>query len=234
MDITDFKAEFSFSDTAITPATISRVMGYEHDDAPEPVLILIKEAISNIYAISDIRAEYKIFDSIALNNKEKTLNISDICFNLKSIIFKQIKESTAMAQFICTAGRSLEELIRSAKKENDILLEYVYDMIGSEIAEAAANKMEEHLREAAQAEGLNISMRFSPGYCGWEVQEQKKLFSFFPDNFCGITLSGSSFMSPVKSVSGIIGIGSCQYKSVYQCHICNDKYCIYRNKNKNM
>jgi|WetSurMetagenome_2_1015567.scaffolds.fasta_scaffold22683_3 hypothetical protein len=234
MNITDFKAEFSFSDTLITPATISRVMGYEHDDAPEPVLILINEAISNISSINDIRAEYKIFDSIELNNKEKALYISDVCFNLKSIIFKQIKESTAVALFICTAGRSLEELIRSAKKENDLLLEYVYDIIGSEIAEAAASRMEENLRSVKNNEGLNISMRFSPGYCGWEVQEQKKLFSFFPDNFCGITLSESSFMSPVKSVSGIAGIGACQYKTIYQCHICNDKYCIYRNKNKPM
>ncbi|MCK7538940.1 MAG: hypothetical protein MZV63_52410 [Marinilabiliales bacterium] len=47
-----------------------------------------------------------------------------------------------------------------------------------------------------------ITNRFSPGYCGWDVAEQHKLFSFFKDNFCGITLTESALMNPVKSVSG--------------------------------
>jgi hypothetical protein len=217
-------------DMGITPEAISRVMGYKHNDTPEPVLILIKEAISKITGFNDIRAEYKIFDNILFNSTDKSITISEKPFILNNIIYNQVKKSTAVALFICTAGKSTDALIRSAKEEKDLLLEYIYDVVGSEIAEAAASKMEDHLREIAQAEGMNISMRFSPGYCGWGLQEQKQLFSFFPDNFCGITLSASSFMSPVKSVSGIIGIGSCQYKSVYQCHICNDRNCIYRNK----
>jgi len=230
MNITDFKKEFTVSDMGITPEAISRVMGYKHNDTPEPVLILIKEAISKISGFNDIRAEYKVFDNISFNSDDKSILISGKSFSLNSIIYNQVKRSTAAALFICTAGKSSDALIRSAKEENDLLLEYIYDVIGSEIAEAAASEMEEHLREAAKAGGLNISMRFSPGYCGWGLQDQKQLFSFFPGNFCGITLSASSFMSPVKSVSGIIGIGSCQYKSVYQCHICNDRNCIYRNK----
>ena len=230
MDITHFKKEFTVSDMGITPEAISRVMGYKNNDTPEPVLILIKEAISKIAGFGDIRAEYKIFESITFNNTDKSILISGKAFNLSNIIYNQVKKSSAAALFICTAGKSTDALIRSAKEEKDLLLEYIYDVIGSEIAEAAAAEMEEHLREASKNEGLNISMRFSPGYCGWMLQEQKQLFSFFPDNFCGITLTASSFMSPVKSVSGIIGIGSCQYKSVYQCHICNDRNCIYRNK----
>jgi len=68
---------------------------------------------------------------------------------------------------------------------------------------------------------------FSPGYCNWSMAEQQKLFSLLPPGFCGIQLSPSSLMHPIKSVSGIIGIGtSCKQKG-YQCEWCNDKDCIY-------
>jgi hypothetical protein len=234
MEIPDFKAEFNVADMVITTEEICRVMGYIHDDTPEPVISLINDAIAKVSAFNDIRAEYKVFDRITFNDQDKSISISGRIFYPKRIIFNQLRNSAEVALFICTAGKSVDSLIRNAKKENDLLLEYVYDVIGSEIAEATASRAEMHLREISNIEGMNISMRFSPGYCGWDLQEQKKLFDFFPDNFCNITLSESSFMSPVKSVSGIIGIGSCQYKTTYQCRICDDKYCIYRNKKMQM
>ena len=61
-------------------------------------------------------------------------------------------------------------------------------------------KKQEHL-------ALNSTNRYSPGYCGWHVSEQHKFFAFLPQNYCGIELSDSALMKPVKSVSAIIGIG---------------------------
>ena len=112
----------------------------------------------------------------------------------------------------------------------DLLKGYVYDVIGSEVVEAAADMMQEELKVEAAARGKNITNRFSPGYCGWDVAEQHKLFSFFRDNFCGITLTGSALMNPIKSVSGLIGIGENVKYAPYQCHLCDDRNCIYRNR----
>jgi len=39
-------------------------------------------------------------------------------------------------------------------------------------------------------------------------------------------------MKPVKSVSGIIGIGRDVKYAPYQCHACEDKNCIYRNRKR--
>jgi len=90
--------------------------------------------------------------------------------------------------------------------------------------------MQEELRKEVAVRGMKITNRFSPGYCGWDVAEQHKLFTFFKDNFCGITLTDSALMNPVKSVSGVIGIGSNVRFSEYKCKLCGDKNCIYRNK----
>ena len=68
-------------------------------------------------------------------------------------------------------------------EEGDLLRGYVYDVIGSEVVENAADMMQEELKAEAAAHGKKITNRFSPGYCGWDVAEQHKLFSFFQGQF---------------------------------------------------
>ena len=78
-----------------------------------------------------------------------------------------------------------------------------------------------------QKSGLKISDSFSPGYCEWSVAEQQELFALLPENFCGVSLSESSLMWPIKSVSGMVAIGSDMEHKGYQCYWCTDKDCIY-------
>lgn len=205
-------------------------MGYETGTAPEPVSILINEVTEELLPTSDIRAEYRVFKEISLSGVNKSLQVEGITFNIKPIIYRQIKEAEEVALFICTAGPVVGEMSRQSMKDGDLLRGYVYDVIGTEIVEAAADRMQEEMRKSMAALGKEITNRFSPGYCGWDVAEQHKLFSFFKDNFCGITLTESALMNPVKSVSGIIGIGRNVRYMPYQCKLCDDKNCIYRNK----
>ena len=113
-------------------------------------------------------------------------------------------------------------------KERDLLKGYIYDVVGSEIVEAAADLMQESLEKAMIAAGKKITNRYSPGYCGWDVAEQHKLFQLLPDNFCRIRLTESALMDPVKSVSGLIGIGANVRMNPYTCSLCDLKDCIYR------
>ena len=48
------------------------------------------------------------------------------------------------------------------------------------------------------------------------------------DNFCGITLTESALMVPMKSVSGIIGVGKTVQRVDYTCDLCGMKDCTYR------
>ncbi|MDQ1332451.1 MAG: hypothetical protein QG576_485, partial [Bacteroidota bacterium] len=134
-----------------------------------------------------------------------------------------IREAGSMAIFLCTAGK--EPGVRSSKsmKEGDLLRGYVYDTVGSELVEAAADLMQYDLENEMIKSGKKITNRFSPGYCGWDVAEQKKLFQLVQDNYCGIRLTSSSLMDPVKSVSGIIGIGENVDRNPYTCSLCDMK-----------
>ncbi len=210
--------------------TLARVMGYLPGTAPEPVTDLITGLSEELLTAGEARAEYIIFNQVCLDAVNRTAEVEGIIFNVKPVVFSQLRHAESAALFICTAGREVGERSRKSMKEGDLLRGYIYDVIGSEIAESAADNMQLSLRAATSATGMNITNRFSPGYCGWDVAEQHKLFSFFPDNWCGITLTESALMNPVKSVSGIIGIGRKVLYEPYNCHRCDDRNCIYRGR----
>jgi cobalamin-dependent methionine synthase I len=105
---------------------------------------------------------------------------------------------------------------------------YGLDAVGSAAAEACADSLESEVRAVAAAAGWKITNRLSPGYCGWVTQEQQKLFSLLPGDPCGIRLSSSSLMSPIKSVSGVIGLGPNVRYLDHMCDTCDMTTCYKR------
>jgi hypothetical protein len=76
--------------------------------------------------------------------------------------------------------------------------------------------------------GQTLTNRYSPGYCQWPVTDQRKLFRLFKGSPCGVILTDSALMNPIKSISGLIGVGAnVQYRE-YQCDLCNIKKCLYQ------
>jgi hypothetical protein len=217
--------QFDFSDLKLTADQIGRVMGYGEGESQEMIFDIVSRLLKEAAEICDLKAEYRIFNTISFNDASKAISIDDVTFNIGRIIYGQIKKSDSCALFICTAGEKLGLRSRSSMKEGDLLEGYIYDVIGSEAVEAATDLMQADM----EAE-FRITNRFSPGYCGWDVAEQHKLFSLLPDNFCGIKLTDSALMDPVKSVSGIIGVGGNVKRLPYTCNLCDMKDCLYRRK----
>jgi len=219
---------FDFKDLKLTISLIENTIGFNEGDNREFVKSLIGELLDESGGIANIRAEFRIFHRISFNNENKSVAIDDQIFNIEKIIFGQVKKAGSFAIFTCTAGEEISKRIRKAMQERDLLKGYIYDIIGSEIVEAAADLMQDELERSVESAGMKITNRYSPGYCNWDVAEQHKLFGLLPDNFCGIRLTPSALMDPVKSVSGIIGIGANVKKNAYTCKICNMKDCLYR------
>lgn len=226
------KISYPFRDIIPSLEMIERTMGYRDGETPEPVRDIVKDVIDEIFMLDEARAEYRIFSDISFDKLQKSVRIEEEIFAIKPIIFSQIRKSEQVALFICTAGETISSISRESMKGKDLLKGYIYDVVGSEIVETAADMMQDELRQSVAAAKNNITNRFSPGYCGWDVAQQHSLFRFFPDNFCKISLTESALMSPVKSVSGIIGIGSEVNFAPYQCKVCEDKNCIYRNRKR--
>ena len=52
-----------------------------------------------------------------------------------------------------------------------------------------------------------MTNRISPGYAGWDTAEQQALWALCPGEPIGVTLNGACFMTPVKSITFLVGIG---------------------------
>lgn len=221
---------YRFDELEISTEIIEKFMGYEPGHAPEPIPQIIQEVLGIAHDYCEIKGGYLIQHQVAVNKDDKTITIGDTEFDVKKIITNQLGKMDIVALFACTAGNGIGEYSKELMHEGDFVKGYIADVVGSEIVESAMDKIQDALESNMQEDGLFITDRYSPGYCGWSVAEQQKLFSFFPKDFCGIKLSPSSLMLPIKSVSGIIGIGPNVRRKGYVCNYCDMVNCIYREK----
>ena len=176
----------------------------------------------------EIRAGWRRFASATIDVAAGCVVLEGVEFRPGRIVTPQLASATAAALVVVTLGPEFDVWSRGFFERGDPYLGYLADTIGSEMAEAAAEATQGALEADLLEAGLRTTRRFSPGYCRWDVAEQTALFSLLPDRFCGITLGASSFMSPVKSVSALIGVGPDATKAPYPCRRCDAEDCPHR------
>jgi hypothetical protein len=207
---------------------LERVLGYKKGCTPEVVCSLIEEILPLIPEYLGVQCGYTILRAGTVTFGNEELRCDGVQFATGSLITKRLSKSRSLALFVATIGPELEQWSRQLIAQGDFLRGYIVDAIGSDLVEQAADCLERKLGENVQPLGWKITSRYSPGYCGWSVAEQHKLFSFLPEKFCGITLTESALMIPIKSVSGVIGLGPNVEREDYECSICDMEDCFRR------
>lgn len=220
--------EFSFHELNITPNLIEEMIGYPAGQSPEPFPDMIAAALEQGPELCRIRGSLTISKRFIVDNKEGCFSFEDTTFIVETKMLKQLKHSSGGAIFICTAGPGIGEKSRELMANGDFMEGYILDVLGSVSVESAIDRIQDILVTELEGKGLKVTNRYSPGYCGWALSEQRKLFALFPDGHCGIRLSDSCLMEPVKSVSGVIGYGVHVKKHLHECQLCELETCIYR------
>jgi len=141
-----------------------------------------------------------------------------------------IKGAKYVYLFLITIGSSIEDEASRLMKKKESLPGYLLDRAGSFAVESLADGLEIYLRKDHKLKDESISMRFSPGYCDWPLEEQTKLDKLLDFSGIGVRLTEGCMMVPRKSISGLMGIGQAKLfsKTKSQCEICNMKVCAYR------
>jgi hypothetical protein len=220
--------DFRFNELIIDKKEIVKILGYAKTPLPSPFDKFLEEALNYSEGLNDIRGIYRIVDNIEINRIDHQILAADQKFKVGKTLSFELRGSESLAFFVCTAGNSICKRSARLLKGEDPVLGYVYDLLGSAIAEAAADRLQDVLKQVVEEDGQKITNRYSPGYCHWNVSDQHKLFSLFQGNPCGVTLTPSSLMQPTKSISGVIGIGKDVKYRKYQCEHCSSKDCVYR------
>jgi hypothetical protein len=218
------------TDLSMDLAYVARELGYSSGAMPEPVQHSVGKALEDAEPLIDARTLW-IPQPCQVDSKSDTLIVNGVTLAIGRTIRGHVAHARAVALFVVTIGHQVEEEARILMKAGHTMEGYALDAIGSSAAEACADRVEADIRAEAQAAGWKITNRLSPGYCAWATQEQQKLFSLLPDQPCGIRLSASSLMSPIKSVSGIVGLGPDVRRLEHMCSICDMTTC-YKRRNR--
>jgi hypothetical protein len=183
-------------------ADLYRYLGYAREAVPGPhvtqrVAQIVEEALSHVRP----QGTFSLY-------KLTSRTPRSLRFGGRAAIFGNIGEFLAPAEriaiFVVTIGDAVSRFAEQARRNGDALAEWIVDAFGSWAAEAAADALLERVQHYA-AEGEALTLRYSPGYCGMDMDQQRTLFEMVEADAVGVKLLPSLLMYPLKTISGIVG-----------------------------
>ena len=113
--------------------------------------------------------------------------------------------------FALTLGEGVCREIEQRFQSNDFALACMLDSVASTAADKMVREAEGCCTKLLSSNGCAAPatrvLSYSPGYCGWHISGQKRLFDFVNPQQIGISLRESFLMEPLKSVSGVMVCG---------------------------
>jgi hypothetical protein len=182
-------------------ASVLRSQGIPDDAAPrEQVLRLVDHALEMYADLTEPRA---LSAAVSVADFE-TIYRGEGRNEHRTPLEEIFPRAGRLALFVVTLGDRLSLEIADLFERNEPALAWALDAIASERAERAAEMVGERFRGKDSTHVLP----YSPGYCGWHVSGQRKLFEFLHPEEIDVTLNASCLMQPLKSVSGVLVAGA--------------------------
>jgi len=163
--------------------------GYTSDEI-EMCLKRLKNAASCRF--SSVRMPYTI--------EEKRLNCGFGEFE-SSVLAKNLDDCREVFIFASTLGIGVDRLLNKLSKLSPAEF-FITDALASSLAEAVMNESEKRVKG-----DILCRPRFSPGFGDFGLEHQKAILDLVnAERLLGITVNKSYMMSPMKSVTAIMGI----------------------------
>ncbi|MEN8223406.1 MAG: vitamin B12 dependent-methionine synthase activation domain-containing protein [Acidobacteriota bacterium] len=201
---------------------------------PEKIVDLYEKAFSIFLKTKDPGA---LISEISEKDLENILSHAGVGL-INSVVSTIFKKSNNIALYVFTLGTVISDTISDMFDRNDFALGSMLDSIASASADRGGEYGEryflDYLKKVGSAAPDNRVLMYSPGYCGWDITGQKKLFRYLNPGDIGVSLSESSLMTPLKSISGVLISGKKEIhyiKADFEfCNSCQSKNCIDRIK----
>jgi len=199
--------EFSLAEARPAPSDVLAAQGLPDGDELAPRLrALLGEALLEFEARAEPRA---ISAELPLAVFAGVLDGLDLPI-AETVIGQVYPRADALALYAATVGEPLCERIRELFATNDLARAWMLDAVASAGADRLSDRLAERFRVELAGRGLAHArvLPYSPGYCGWTVRGQRRLFTALGPGEIGVTLNDSCLMSPIKSVSGVLVAGA--------------------------
>jgi len=201
-------AAVTVSDMSISEDAVYRRLGYTERKRPRPAIAsMVGDVLPEALEMLQPTFWCKAVDIERIRRPKVTLS-SDIVFTLTSdVLCRALAPCQQAVCFVCSIGPKLEDRVAVLMGRGETLKASILDAIGSEATEKVADYVEAKVKREAESVGAGVTLRYSPGYCDWDITQQRKLFKIFEPDDIGVSLTEECLMIPQKSVSAIVGVG---------------------------
>jgi hypothetical protein len=123
------------------------------------------------------------------------------------LIARQLGRAARVVVAVCTVGGGLSRYA-SEVSQTDPVRSLALDGLASAAAQGLAESACQYFEAQAAAGGLIASVPLNPGMVGWPLAAgQAQIFSLVSPQTIGVDLTVSGLMTPVKSLSFVVGFG---------------------------
>lgn len=168
------------------------------------VLRLVENAVCDVSSVAKAAACYM---RLPVNIKGEAIDFGFAEVKSHSLSLN-LKDCDEVILFAATIGADFDRLLnrRLIVSPTEGL---VLDAVGSAAIEGVCNSVNAGFAKTAKAELKTLKPRFSPGYGDLHISFQKELAQVLDTKRkIGMTLTDGMMMTPVKSVTAIIGVKS--------------------------
>lgn len=184
---------------------ILRRLGYREHDPSASILSVVSSQITEAYKLIKPVYAYELRGIEGLTEQEVTLK-GPLVFSSRVVSYV-LSDCKWVVICLATIGKDLGERIARQAESGKKLEVLVLDAIGTEAVLQISYKLQDRIKEMTEANGYQATIRYGPGYCDWHLSQQKVLLQVMDSASFGVELTESFIMKPLKSISGVIGIG---------------------------
>ncbi len=117
-----------------------------------------------------------------------------------------LSESFAVIFMGITIGWWIDNKIAELNEKREYNEALIYDAVGSEAVEGAANSLNHHLDIEARQNRFTLTKRFSPGYGDLNISFQRELYKELSLENLDIKILPTNLLLPQKTITAIIGV----------------------------
>jgi hypothetical protein len=216
------------TDVQIDVEKVYRRLGYGELKPMSSTISLVNSMLEQAYELLKPCFTYRLA-AIREVKDQNTYLENSVTFFSKTVSYV-MTDCQYVVAYLATIGRGLEEQVSALTRDGKMLEGVILDATGSEAIIQTARVVQQAIKQIAQSMDLRATIKYSPGYCDWDVSQQAELFKLVDASTVCVSLTPGCMMVPQKSVSGIIGLGKLDERRAPPCTAICDRKAICTHK----
>ena len=203
-----------------------RYLGYGKHAVDEGTLGLISDSFRDLEACAAAKSIYRIFE--CEHTGENELKIGKM--NITSRSLGRNLKGCGSVVLLGATQRTRVHLMIKRFSHTDIAKTVLLQACAAAYLEEYLDQLQEKIGEELRQQEKWLRPRFSPGYGDFDIHHQKDILQMLDTaKTIGLTMTDSYMLTPVKSVTALIGISDSDEKChIKGCESCGKTDCIHR------